>query len=134
MPCCGLPMAAPCSHCLSLLVAHVRTCFAPGHVYHACCCSSVPADLLPCPTPAPRMSYIHCDPKSCPCGSDCSNQPFYRVKGPKLETFLTEDRGYGVRCSQPLKKGEQCQGLLCAACMMNAADGNGAMLAAGLSL
>jgi hypothetical protein len=78
------------------------------------------------------MSYIHCDPKTCPCGSDCSNQPFHRVKGPKLETFLTEDRGYGVRASQALKKGKQ--GLRCHVYKMNKAGRSGAMLAAGVSL
>ncbi len=101
---------------------------------HASCYSQVPAHLLPCPNPAPRMSFIHCDLRTCPCGNDCSNHPFHRAKGLNLETFLTEDRGYGVRCSQPLKKGEQRRGMRCAACMMDNECDNIAMLAAGLSL
>jgi SET domain-containing protein len=55
------------------------------------------------------MSYIYCDSKSCPCGEHCSNLPFHRIKPPPLETFLTENRGYGVRAKAPIKKGAQQQ-------------------------
>lgn len=39
-----------------------------------------------------RMSSIHCDQRSCPCGDLCSNKPFHMLKMPKLQTFLTENR------------------------------------------
>ena len=44
-----------------------------------------------------RMSYIHCDPRTCPCGQFCTNKPFHFLKPPPLDTFLTTNRGHGVR-------------------------------------
>ncbi|KAJ9527214.1 hypothetical protein QJQ45_025473 [Haematococcus lacustris] len=66
-----------------------------------------------------RVSYIHCDPRSCPCGEACSNRPFHKLKGPDMEPFLTDSRrvvpascsqqpaswGYGVRVLQPVAAG-----------------------------
>ncbi|KAF5826675.1 hypothetical protein DUNSADRAFT_2393, partial [Dunaliella salina] len=52
-----------------------------------------------------RHSYIHCDPKSCPCGEACSNRPFHLLKGPSMEAFLTDNRGYGVRATEPASRG-----------------------------
>jgi len=52
-----------------------------------------------------RHSYIHCDPKNCPCGEACSNRPFHLLKGPSMEAFLTENRGYGVRATEPAPRG-----------------------------
>jgi SET domain-containing protein len=56
------------------------------------------------------MSYIYCDTKSCPCGEHCSNLPFHRIKPPPVETFLTENRGYGVRAKAPIRKGARRPG------------------------
>lgn len=53
-----------------------------------------------------RLSYIHCDPRTCPCGTACTNKPFHLLKPPPLETFLTDNRGHGVRLTQPLDKGQ----------------------------
>lgn len=32
-----------------------------------------------------RHSFIHCDPKSCPCGAVCSNRPFHALRPPPME-------------------------------------------------
>lgn len=53
-----------------------------------------------------RLSYIHCDPRTCPCGTACTNKPFHLLKAPPLEVFLTDNRGHGVRLTQPLDKGQ----------------------------
>lgn len=39
-----------------------------------------------------RLSLIHCDTKSCPCGELCTNKPFHMLKMPKMEAFKTENR------------------------------------------
>lgn len=46
-----------------------------------------------------RLSYIHCDPKTCPCGPFCANRPFHLLKSPAMEIFLTENRWAGVQGS-----------------------------------
>lgn len=53
-----------------------------------------------------RLSFIHCDPRTCPCGTACTNKPFHLLKAPPLEVFLTDNRGHGVRLTQPLEKGQ----------------------------
>jgi hypothetical protein len=53
-----------------------------------------------------RLSFIHCDPRTCPCGTACTNKPFHMLKAPPLEVFLTDNRGHGVRLTQPLDKGQ----------------------------
>lgn len=53
-----------------------------------------------------RLSYIHCDPRTCPCGAYCSNRPFHLLKGPQLDVFLTQNRGHGVRVNAPMKAGQ----------------------------
>lgn len=53
-----------------------------------------------------RLSYIHCDPRTCPCAADCTNKPFHLLKMPKMEVFLTDNRGHGVRPLQPVKRGQ----------------------------
>jgi hypothetical protein len=52
-----------------------------------------------------RLSHIHCDPRTCPCGALCSNRPFHLLRPPPVEVFLTRDRGHGVRAIAPLPKG-----------------------------
>eukprot|EP00884_Botryococcus_braunii_P021638 jgi/Botrbrau1/8158/Bobra.357_2s0006.1 len=52
-----------------------------------------------------RLSYIHCDPRLCPCGDRCSNRPFHLLEGPRMKVFLTENRGWGVQASESIEKG-----------------------------
>ena len=52
-----------------------------------------------------RLSYIHCDPKVCPCGVFCRNKPFYKLKTPEIEVFLTETKGWGVRAKEAIPQG-----------------------------
>lgn len=54
-----------------------------------------------------RHSYIHCVQKMCPAGAACSNQPFHKLRPPRMEAFLTGNgRGWGVRAAQPVSKGD----------------------------
>eukprot|EP00879_Flechtneria_rotunda_P017339 GHRR01018163.1.p1 GENE.GHRR01018163.1~~GHRR01018163.1.p1 ORF type:complete len:1141 (+),score=450.05 GHRR01018163.1:168-3590(+) len=53
-----------------------------------------------------RLSYIHCDPRTCPCSVYCQNKPFHLLKAPQLDVFLTESCGHGVRVTAPLPKGQ----------------------------
>lgn len=39
-----------------------------------------------------RVSMVHCDSKTCPCGETCSNRPFHLLKQPRMEAFLTDTR------------------------------------------
>ncbi len=52
-----------------------------------------------------RLSYMHCDTRSCPCGEQCSNRAFHLLAGPRMEAFPTENRGYGVRALQYVSRG-----------------------------
>ena len=52
-----------------------------------------------------RLSFIHCDARSCPCGDACSNRAFHALPGPRMEAFATENRGYGVRCMDRVPAG-----------------------------
>eukprot|EP00887_Chlorella_sp_A99_P007604 scaffold20.g7604.t1 len=52
-----------------------------------------------------RLSFIHCDPRTCPCGERCSNQPFASLPHPPMEVFLTLDKGWGVRAAGHIRKG-----------------------------
>uniref|UniRef100_A0A7S0S5E0 Histone-lysine N-methyltransferase n=1 Tax=Chlamydomonas leiostraca TaxID=1034604 RepID=A0A7S0S5E0_9CHLO len=53
-----------------------------------------------------RSSMVCCDPKSCNYGQACSNMPFHMQQQPKMEMFLTENRGYGVRVNQRVRSGQ----------------------------
>mmetsp|Transcript_21384 Transcript_21384/g.64125 ORF Transcript_21384/g.64125 Transcript_21384/m.64125 type:complete len:1271 (-) Transcript_21384:161-3973(-) len=52
-----------------------------------------------------RQSFVHCDPRACPCGEQCGNKPFHLLKMPRIQTFLTENRGHGVRAMQFIARG-----------------------------
>ena len=52
-----------------------------------------------------RLSFIHCDQRTCPCGPYCSNKPFHLLKPPPLDVFLTVNRGHGVRVTEGLGGG-----------------------------
>ncbi|KAI7861975.1 hypothetical protein BDF14DRAFT_1999502 [Spinellus fusiger] len=54
-----------------------------------------------------RMLYYECEPKTCPCMAQCSNQRFQRKEGTKgLEIFLTRERGWGLRTLVNVKRGD----------------------------
>ncbi|GAB4819069.1 hypothetical protein N2152v2_006115 [Parachlorella kessleri] len=52
-----------------------------------------------------RLSLIHCDSRTCPCGERCSNRPFWQLDQPGMEVFLTDTKGWGVRAAQPIPRG-----------------------------
>jgi len=52
-----------------------------------------------------RRMFVACDPKTCPCGSFCTNGPFHKRKSPKLAPFLTEHCGWGVVTKEPIDRG-----------------------------
>ena len=52
-----------------------------------------------------RLSFIHCDSKTCPAGVRCSNRPFHQLKHPPMEVFLTENKGWGVRALSSIRYG-----------------------------
>lgn len=52
-------------------------------------------------------SRFWCDPKTCPAGERCDNQPFYKRKSPNLSIFYTADqRGWGLRVDESVRKGD----------------------------
>lgn len=53
-----------------------------------------------------RASYIHCDKKTCPCGIFCTNRPFHKLPTPKVEIYLTANKGWGVRAAEFIPKGK----------------------------
>jgi hypothetical protein len=52
-----------------------------------------------------RLSFIHCDRSTCPCGERCTNRPFVELASPAMEVFLTPDKGWGVRASAFIPRG-----------------------------
>ena len=52
-----------------------------------------------------RLSFIHCDQKTCPAGERCSNRPFYQLDCPNVEVYLTKDKGWGVRANEYIPRG-----------------------------
>ncbi|KAI8137962.1 hypothetical protein BJV82DRAFT_524413 [Fennellomyces sp. T-0311] len=54
-----------------------------------------------------RMLFYECDPKTCPCGDQCSNQRFQQKKYiTELEPILTAHRGWGLRTLVAVAKGQ----------------------------
>ncbi|KDN41066.1 SET domain-containing protein, partial [Tilletiaria anomala UBC 951] len=51
------------------------------------------------------MQYI-CDPKTCPCGENCTNQRLGVRVPPKCEVVKCGKRGFGLKTKEPLKKGQ----------------------------
>ncbi|KAF9968912.1 Histone-Lysine N-Methyltransferase ash1l [Actinomortierella ambigua] len=54
-----------------------------------------------------RVMFYECVSAHCPCGDQCSNQRFQR-KNPNedhLEVIWTEERGFGIRTTKPIKRG-----------------------------
>ncbi|KAG1048707.1 hypothetical protein G6F43_008924 [Rhizopus delemar] len=53
-----------------------------------------------------RLLFYECDPKHCPCGPKCSNNRFQKKQRKyKLEVFKTDQRGWGLRTLEDIKKG-----------------------------
>eukprot|EP00878_Enallax_costatus_P012229 GHUV01012772.1.p1 GENE.GHUV01012772.1~~GHUV01012772.1.p1 ORF type:complete len:999 (+),score=387.95 GHUV01012772.1:221-3217(+) len=97
----------------NLFVSRERPKRLPKDEVSVCCCR-VKKVLMPDGTIQPigcdseclnRLSFIHCDPRTCPCGQYCTNRPFHLLKAPELDVFLTENRGHGVRVMNKLPPG-----------------------------
>lgn len=53
-----------------------------------------------------RLMYTECSPKTCPCADKCQNTKIQRhIVAPGVERFMTENKGWGVKAKQPIKKG-----------------------------
>lgn len=52
-----------------------------------------------------RLSFVHCDSRTCPAGEHCSNLPFHKLQHPPMEVFLTRDKGWGVRAIGSIPSG-----------------------------
>ncbi|KAI9555346.1 hypothetical protein GHT06_017861 [Daphnia sinensis] len=53
-----------------------------------------------------RMVYTECNSQMCPVGDKCMNQRIQRHRWAQgLERFMTKEKGWGVRCRNPLKSG-----------------------------
>ncbi|RUS83107.1 hypothetical protein EGW08_009139 [Elysia chlorotica] len=53
-----------------------------------------------------RMMLYECHPATCPAGDKCNNQRFQRRIYAEAEPFKCENRGWGLRCMQDIKKGQ----------------------------
>ncbi|XP_072517502.1 histone-lysine N-methyltransferase, H3 lysine-36 specific isoform X2 [Salminus brasiliensis] len=53
-----------------------------------------------------RMLLYECNPQVCPAGEQCQNQRFMKREYSQVEIFRTLSRGWGLRCSHDIKKGE----------------------------
>jgi hypothetical protein len=52
-----------------------------------------------------RELFIECDPRSCPCGEACSNQPLSRKLPAPTEPFVTVGKGWGLRATARIAAG-----------------------------
>ncbi|GAB6024936.1 Histone-lysine N-methyltransferase NSD3 [Chamberlinius hualienensis] len=53
-----------------------------------------------------RMLMFECHPGICLAGERCNNQRFQKREYPTVETFLSEGKGWGLRCLMDIKKGD----------------------------
>ncbi|GFO24565.1 histone-lysine N-methyltransferase [Plakobranchus ocellatus] len=53
-----------------------------------------------------RMMLYECNPATCPAGDKCNNQRFQKRLYVEMEPFKCENRGWGLRCLQDIKKGQ----------------------------
>ena len=54
-----------------------------------------------------RLMYLECSPQSCPIPEVCDNQRIQKHEwSPGLERFMTPERGWGIRTTEPIKTGE----------------------------
>lgn len=52
------------------------------------------------------MLLVECSPTSCNAGEKCRNQSFEKREYPPLEPYKTESRGWGLRSSVDIQKGQ----------------------------
>lgn len=52
------------------------------------------------------MAKIECDVSTCPAGEKCTNQVLTKQLSITTEKFCTSDRGWGLRCLEPVRKGD----------------------------
>lgn len=48
---------------------------------------------------------IECNPQVCPAKEKCCNQHFEKRLYPSLVPFMTDNRGWGLKTNEPIKKG-----------------------------
>ena len=79
-----------------------------GHESLVCQCSPSEGDYCSSSICLNRATQTECDAKDCPCQSLCQNQKMSKTQWMKgLQRFWTGDeRGWGIRCSQPIKAGD----------------------------
>ena len=53
-------------------------------------------------------TLVECDPKTCPAGGACRNRHFQRRDGPKVASFPTPGRGFGLMTKDSIAEGEFC--------------------------
>ncbi|GFR98820.1 histone-lysine N-methyltransferase [Elysia marginata] len=53
-----------------------------------------------------RMMLYECHPATCPVGDKCNNQRFQRRLYVDVEPCKCENRGWGLRCNEDIKKGQ----------------------------
>uniref|UniRef100_A0A3Q2XKZ7 Histone-lysine N-methyltransferase NSD3 n=1 Tax=Hippocampus comes TaxID=109280 RepID=A0A3Q2XKZ7_HIPCM len=72
-------------------------------------CNCRPADEHPCSLDSQclnRMLQYECHPQVCPAGENCENQCFSKRLYAESEVIKTEERGWGLRTNQALRKGD----------------------------
>ncbi|XP_054160514.1 variant-silencing SET domain-containing protein-like [Oppia nitens] len=54
-----------------------------------------------------RLMYQECSPQTCPAEDYCQNQRIQRRQwSPGLDRFMTSNRGWGIRTTEPIKSGD----------------------------
>ncbi|XP_070820331.1 histone-lysine N-methyltransferase NSD3 isoform X3 [Chaetodon trifascialis] len=72
-------------------------------------CNCRPTDEHPCSISSQclnRMLQYECHPQVCPAGDNCENQCFSKRLYAETEVVKTDGRGWGLRTSQALRKGD----------------------------
>uniref|UniRef100_A0A8C6V1G1 Histone-lysine N-methyltransferase, H3 lysine-36 specific n=1 Tax=Neogobius melanostomus TaxID=47308 RepID=A0A8C6V1G1_9GOBI len=72
-------------------------------------CNCKSSDESPCGMDSEcinRMLLYECHPQVCPAGEKCLNQAFTKREYSSVEIFRTLSRGWGLRCSHDIKKGQ----------------------------
>lgn len=52
------------------------------------------------------LLWTECHPEVCPAGKKCNNQRFQKREYPPLEHYKTEEKGWGLRSSTAIEKGQ----------------------------
>lgn len=72
-------------------------------------CDCDPKDDYPCGPDSDclnRLLLTECNPEVCPAGENCNNQRFEKRLYPPLVPYKTETKGWGLKCLEPLMKGQ----------------------------